>query len=53
MQQYWEQMISKSPDRFDLPGKGYMVHPEWFYHEEWFTRREMSFNFGWDNYKPE
>ena len=52
MQDYWADMISPVQDLFDVPGKGYMVHPMWmkFNDVEWSDIRETSFNFGWRGY---
>jgi hypothetical protein len=46
-------MVDTEPNMFDIPGKGFMVHPMWMYHgEEWNDIREKSYNFGWENYNP-
>lgn len=51
MKQYWSEMISESTNTFDISGKGFMQHPMWMFNDnEWFTVREQSFNFGWENY---
>lgn len=51
MKQYWREMISNEPNYFDIAGQGYMQHPMWMYNDnEWFSIREKSFNFGWENY---
>jgi len=51
IKQFWSDMISESPNSFDIAGKGYMLHPMWMYNnDEWFDVREKSFNFGWENY---
>lgn len=58
----WIEMISTESNTFDRPGKGYMVHPMWILSERTTAEevgnlngyvREMSYNFGWDNYPPE
>ena len=51
MKQYWREMINDEPNYFDIAGKGYMQHPMWMYiGNGWFSIREQSFNFGWENY---
>ena len=60
---WWEDIISKEPDNFDIPGKGYMVHPMWKKYDNepsngslwgnWSSVREMSFGFEWEGYSPE
>ena len=62
MMYWWRDIISKEPNRLDVAGKGYMVHPMWRKYNEppngslwgnWSSVREMSFNFGWKGYSPE
>ena len=56
----WTEMIREDPTRFSRAGKGYMVHPMYTLPDQaqhgtipyMATRREMSFNFGWENYPP-
>jgi len=60
MMEWWEDMISIEPNRFDVAGKGYMVHPQWMKINiedsnssewgSWVSIRESSFNFGWKGY---
>ena len=60
MMSWWRDIISKEPNRLDVAGKGYMVHPMWrkgapadSLWGDWSDVREMSFNFGWKGYSPE
>jgi hypothetical protein len=61
----WAESISLTPNDFDRPGGGYMVHPMYSLPEElqhgsmgnidnWPSNvcvtREKSYNFGWENY---
>lgn len=54
----WVDCISQMPNTFSRDGKGYMLHPMFTLCESrqadalprMFTRREMSFNFGWPDY---
>ena len=60
---WWEDIISKEPNNFDIPGKGYMVHPMWKKYDNkpsngslwgnWSCVRDMSFGFEWEGYSPE
>ena len=62
MMSWWRDIISKEPNRLDVAGEGYMVHPMWRKYNglsngslwgDWSSVREMSFNFGWKGYSPE
>ena len=55
----WADCIAKCSEQFDRDGKGFMLHPMWTLPAmnsgnaalpRLFTRREMSFNFGWPSY---
>jgi hypothetical protein len=48
----WSEIISTERNWMDGSGKGYMVHPMFMCDERSgvFDIREMSFNFGWENY---
>ena len=54
----WADTIAVMPACVERAGRGYMVHPMWRFAEEAqaqepFNVREMSFNFGWENYPGE
>ena len=58
MMMWWHGMISEEPNYFDVAGEGYMVHrmwrkggPESSEWGDWYSIREMSYNFGWKGYK--
>ena len=58
MMMWWHDMISEEPNYFDVAGEGYMVHrmwrkggPESSEWGDWYSIREMSYNFGWKGYK--
>ena len=56
MMKWWEQMISKSNEKFEGDGRGFMVHPMFQTLNDdkgWFDVREQSFNFGWKGYNPQ
>ena len=62
MRDGWAETITKTPNCVDRAGKGYMLHRMWRFAGENYhdtenapehahhTVREMSFNFGWENY---
>ena len=47
MNHEWNDLISEHPNEYDVPGKGFMIHPMWNIWDghNWNVVRERSFNF--------